>query len=514
MRGTSSAAYVASGVPAMAPSAPAMSFRCDTCAVKSGGSWSVVRGNGWCGGEKWVDRAEGAVRARRDAHDKSFMCATAGSGRTRGSETSAYLCVPRTMAGACGGAGLRARGGRLSRWRLERVETRHTIFFFVLCRRSRPGCGRRESERRISGLYGATEQRGVCKRGDVRGTSEVACIRDAPLRPGPRYGFARPRKTRKREATTSAMISLSQLAPLSELSDRSPLHSSRASTMASLAQAFRAVAASAMPHQFPRADKTRPRPAFGAATRSFLRGDSRLEGKMIPRTTKNTRIAVVTTASSAPKKGYGYGYGYNYGWSYGHGYGDEDWGGVGGSSVGGASVTPSSSGESGLANWWQKAAKIDKSTIAALGGAALLSYGLISNLFYVSSLLGAMYTACKLHAASPLISKPAMQTFVTTYFGLWMIQNFLRPARMGLSVAISPQTDKIVEFFRRYVPGNRKSLAFALTVFCVNVLGTFAYMFGGFFLITTITGVPIEVGALKSLLAAGKAEVARAAVSP
>ena len=89
-----------------------------------------------------------------------------------------------------------------------------------------------------------------------------------------------------------------------------------------------------------------------------------------------------------------------------------------------------------------------------------------------------------------------------------MIQNFLRPARMGLSVFISPKTDKIVEFFMRFVPGNKKPLAFALTVFCVNVLGTFAYMFGGFFLITAVTGVPIEVGALKSLLAAGKAEVA------
>ena len=107
-----------------------------------------------------------------------------------------------------------------------------------------------------------------------------------------------------------------------------------------------------------------------------------------------------------------------------------------------------------------------------------------------------------------------MQTFVTTYFGLWMIQNFLRPARMGLSVAISPFTDKIVEFFRRYVPGNKKPLAFALTVFCVNVLGTFAYMFGGFFLITWLTGVPLELGSLKSLLAAGKAEVAAKATPP
>ena len=87
-------------------------------------------------------------------------------------------------------------------------------------------------------------------------------------------------------------------------------------------------------------------------------------------------------------------------------------------------------------------------------------------------------------------------------------KNSLRPARMGLSVAISPWTDKIVEFFRQYVPGKKKPLAFALTVFCVNVLGTFAYMFGGFFLINALTGVPLEVGSLKSLLVAGKAEVA------
>ena len=80
-------------------------------------------------------------------------------------------------------------------------------------------------------------------------------------------------------------------------------------------------------------------------------------------------------------------------------------------------------------------------------------------------------------------------------------------------MAISPQTDKIVEFFRKYVPGNRKPLAFGLTVFCVNVLGTFAYMFGGFFLITAVTGVPIETSALKSLLAAGKAEVAKNALA-
>jgi hypothetical protein len=38
----------------------------------------------------------------------------------------------------------------------------------------------------------------------------------------------------------------------------------------------------------------------------------------------------------------------------------------------------------GIKGWWAKAGKIDRSTIAALGGAALLSYGFVSNVFYVS----------------------------------------------------------------------------------------------------------------------------------
>ena len=280
--------------------------------------------------------------------------------------------------------------------------------------------------------------------------------------------------------------------------------------MATLAQASRVVAASATRAGSPRGGGGRPRAVLGAPARPFLRGERAFASI---RPTNNARVSFVVLAGKG--KGYGFGYGYGYGYKYGHGYGDEDWGGISGETTGAPSVDAGaeSSGGAGFAAWWRRAGKIDKSTIAALGGAALLSYGLISNLFYVSSLLGAMYTACNLHAASPLVSKPAMQTFVTTYFGLWMIQNFLRPARMGLSVAISPQTDKIVEFFRRYVPGNRKPLAFGLTVFCVNVLGTFAYMFGGFFLITAVTGVPIEVGALKSLLAAGKAEVAKNAVA-
>ena len=154
--------------------------------------------------------------------------------------------------------------------------------------------------------------------------------------------------------------------------------------------------------------------------------------------------------------------------------------------------------------WWRNAAKIDKKKIASLGSAALLSYGFVSNVFYVTSLMLATYTAVKTTGASPLVNSLSMKTFASSYFGLWMIQNFLRPARFALSVAISPGTDRIVEFFRRYAPNNDKKWAFALTVFCINVVGTFAYMFAGFGLIVALTGVPLELSSFGGLLAAAK----------
>ena len=157
-----------------------------------------------------------------------------------------------------------------------------------------------------------------------------------------------------------------------------------------------------------------------------------------------------------------------------------------------------------LAAWWREATKIDKKKIASLGSAALLSYGFVSNVFYVSSLMLATYTAVKTTGASPLTSSLSMKTFASSYFGFWMIQNFLRPARFALSVAISPGTDRIVEFFRRYAPNNDKKWAFAITVFCINVVGTFAYMFAGFGLIVALTGVPLELSSFGGLLQAAK----------
>jgi hypothetical protein len=49
-----------------------------------------------------------------------------------------------------------------------------------------------------------------------------------------------------------------------------------------------------------------------------------------------------------------------------------------------------------------------------------------------------------------------------------------------------------------------KKAAFALTVFCINIVGTFAYMFAGFGLIYALTGVPLELGGLLQAAKAAK----------
>ena len=178
--------------------------------------------------------------------------------------------------------------------------------------------------------------------------------------------------------------------------------------MASLAAtrplATRAGAAASSGRRAPRASRRCALTTRAAATPSEGASGIRTNNVFGPSDGARRGVFVVPEAS----KGYGFGYGYGYGFKYGHGYGEPELGGKSGTTVAPSSTAPapasSSSGAAGFKEWWAKAGKIDKSTIAALGGAALLSYGLISNVFYVSSLLGAMYTSCKVHALSPLVS--------------------------------------------------------------------------------------------------------------
>mmetsp|Transcript_26632 Transcript_26632/g.32334 ORF Transcript_26632/g.32334 Transcript_26632/m.32334 type:complete len:266 (+) Transcript_26632:186-983(+) len=154
--------------------------------------------------------------------------------------------------------------------------------------------------------------------------------------------------------------------------------------------------------------------------------------------------------------------------------------------------------------WWKKFAKVDRSQLAALGTAVLLSYGFISNVSYITSLLIAVYTTMATTGASPLVNAEAFKTFVGVYAGLWMIQNFLRPARIAFSVAFGPLFDKLVVKTQNRLQLKKKAYAFGILVFVINFCGTLLLMFGGLAGISLVTGVPLGWGEFGSFMKAAK----------
>jgi hypothetical protein len=60
--------------------------------------------------------------------------------------------------------------------------------------------------------------------------------------------------------------------------------------------------------------------------------------------------------------------------------------------------------------------------------------------------------------------------------GFWVFNNIVQPIRFALSVAISTQFDKVVQFIQDNARVNNKSMAVGrLTVFFANVVGTQQY---------------------------------------
>ena len=74
--------------------------------------------------------------------------------------------------------------------------------------------------------------------------------------------------------------------------------------------------------------------------------------------------------------------------------------------------------------------------------------------------------------------------------GLWLACNFLRPARLGAAAAISPLFDKLLAFFQGLFNID-KPRAVLMTLVLVNIVGTLTLVFGGLFVVTTVTGTPL-----------------------
>ncbi|KAL3907654.1 MAG: hypothetical protein SGILL_008784, partial [Bacillariaceae sp.] len=77
------------------------------------------------------------------------------------------------------------------------------------------------------------------------------------------------------------------------------------------------------------------------------------------------------------------------------------------------------------------------------GLSVVLSYGFVSNMSYCVSVSAAWFIFCKKTMLSPL-APGQWPKFLAVYSGFWVFNNFVRPIRFGLSVAISTQFDKIV----------------------------------------------------------------------
>jgi hypothetical protein len=131
----------------------------------------------------------------------------------------------------------------------------------------------------------------------------------------------------------------------------------------------------------------------------------------------------------------------------------------------------------------------DKAKLAKLGMYALLSYGCVSNISYVTTVICAWVIHGKASGMSPL-AKGQWKQFFAIYTGLWTANNFLRPVRFSIALFLAPTFDKLIgmleDRFRL-----TKNTATALCVFLVNICGTFSYLFGGLFIATRIMGVPL-----------------------
>ena len=132
---------------------------------------------------------------------------------------------------------------------------------------------------------------------------------------------------------------------------------------------------------------------------------------------------------------------------------------------------------------------VNKESISKLGLNVLLAYGFVSNFSYITCLILAWVTHGKSTGLSPLVSGQ-WKKFLLVYATFFAANNILRPLRFTLSVAITPASDKFIEVVQEKSGWTRRTST-GITIFLVNICGTFMYLFGGLFIATTIAKVPL-----------------------
>jgi len=136
--------------------------------------------------------------------------------------------------------------------------------------------------------------------------------------------------------------------------------------------------------------------------------------------------------------------------------------------------------------FWQKlkhvflGGKLDKERLKALGMGAFASYGVISNLNYGTCLGVAWLAFVKQYGVAPT-APGQWKVFLAFYAGLWAMQNFARPLRISLALALAPAFDKIINLIAEKTRLDKK-WAFGLLILTIGII-TSTTLFGTIFLL-------------------------------
>ena len=127
-----------------------------------------------------------------------------------------------------------------------------------------------------------------------------------------------------------------------------------------------------------------------------------------------------------------------------------------------------------LKSFAQKGKGFDRKKLASLGTSVLLSYGFVSNV-NACTLVTIAWVICGRSTGLSPLAAGNWKAFLGIYGGLYLsFGNLLRPIRASIAIAISPLFEKFVNFLQSRLKVKRP-VAFGMTVFLVNVLGSISY---------------------------------------
>jgi len=123
--------------------------------------------------------------------------------------------------------------------------------------------------------------------------------------------------------------------------------------------------------------------------------------------------------------------------------------------------------------------KLDRERLKALGTGAVASYGAVSNVTYGGGMAVSWVGFVKKFGVSPL-AQGQWPKFLAFYSAFWMAQNFVRPLRFSLALAMAPAFDRFIDLLSSRLKISRPR-AFGVYLAILG-LTTSALVFGGIFL--------------------------------